>query len=394
MITNDSTLELKITLKHGSKSGILTAQRGRIYQMKQLSKVSRLLATILTVMILLSCVQSSVQAQADLDPIVVMFDAGHSPQFAADNADLGLKQIIDLVNASTRYIVRINTAPLTDTVLNDVDILIIASPDQSSGFTAAEFDGISEMLANGSSLFLLGDPALGQQSTYWSEALMQDTGENIAINRLLNGINMTGVRFSINTTVTQEWSDTMFDYDHAVNESTPWLIRLDSTTWDSTHPILRNINELYTITATLKPIELASGIGRGYESSFAQYKVSVNGWANYSRPNMTLAEYESKPLSYSALNGTFPAWLSAFEYGSSRIVISGSTIMFTGRLLDLKDTELRWFYVGDNARLFMNIMGWLSKDFAETPSAIVPMLVISSAIMIVGVAFYLLKKLR
>lgn len=392
--SNDSTIVLKITLKHGSKSGTLTAQRGRIQQMKQLSKVRRVLATILTVMIVLSGVQATVQAQADLDAIVVMFDAAHSPQFAADNVDLGLELILDLVNDTTRYIVRVNEAPLTDAVLNDVDILIIAGPDDTSAFSAAELSGIGEMLANGSSLFLLGNPALGQQSTYWDEALIQDIGENIAINRLFDGINMTGVRFSNNHTTTHEWSDTMFDYDHALNESTPWLIRMDSTTWDSAHPIFRNINELYTITGTLKPIGLASGIGHGYESSFAQYQVSANGWANYSHPNMTLDEYELRPLSYSALNGTFPAWLSAFEFGLSRVVICGSTIMFTGRPLDLEDTELHWFYVGDNARLFMNIMGWLSKDFAETPSAIVPMLIISSVVMIVGVAFYLLKKLR
>ena len=362
--------------------------------MNQLRKVPRILAIVLTVMILLSGLQATAQAQTDLDPIVVVFDASHSPQFSADDSS-DLKMVIDFVNDSTRYIVRINEAPLTDETLNDVDILIIAAPDVGSTFTAAEFNGISEMLTNGSSLFLLGDPALGQQSSYWVDTAIQDIGDNIAINKLLDAINMTGVRFSINTTETHDWSDTMFDYDHALNETaSPWLLRLDSTTWDSTHPIFRNINELYTITATLKPNELASGIGHGYKSSFAQYQVSANGWANYSKPNMTLEEYALRPLSYSALNGTFPSWISAFEYGSSRVVILGSTIMFTGRTLDLPETDLQYFSVGDNARLFMNIIGWLSEDFVEIPSAIVPMLIISSVIMIVGVAFYLLKKIR
>jgi hypothetical protein len=151
---------------------------------------------------------------------------------------------------------------------------------------------------------------------------------------------------------------------------------------------------LYTITATLKPIDLVSGIAHGYENSFAQYQVSANGWANYSQPNMTLAEYNLKPYSYSALNGTFPSWLSAFEYGSSRVVICGSTIMFTGRVLDVPKSELQWVNAGDNARLFTNILSWLSEGFVQPPSAIVPMLIISSVVMIVGVAYYLLKKLR
>ncbi|MHA2023197.1 MAG: hypothetical protein ACTSWQ_06010, partial [Candidatus Thorarchaeota archaeon] len=129
-----------------------------------------------------------------------------------------------------------------------------------------------------------------------------------------------------------------------------------------------------------------------YESSFAQFKRDGNSWANYSSPNMTL--FAENPLAYSAMNTTLPSWLSAFEYGLSRVTIVGSTMMFTGRPLDLPDTELQWFYVADNAKLFMNILDWLSEDFVTAPSAIGSMLIISSVILVIGVAFYLLKKLR
>ena len=393
MIINP-TLNLKITLKHDPESGTLIAQRGRIRSMNQF-KIPRVLATILALMLLLSSFQATVPAQADLDPVVVLFDASHSPQFDAADADLGLKLMFDMVNISTRYIIHVHEdGPLDDEVLNDVDILIIAGSDSSSPFSSAEYAGIAEMLANGSSLFLLGDPTISEDSTYWPEGPMEDTGDNIALNTLLDGINMTGPRFSINETETDTWSDTMFDYDHSINGSTPWVIQLDSTTWDTTHPIFRNINELVTMTSTLKPIELASGIGNSYESSFAQYRMDVNSWANYSAPNMTIEEISLNPLSYSALNGTFPSWLSAFEYGSSRVTIAGSTIMFTGRPIDLLDTELQWFYVADNAKLFMNILDWLSADFVTAPSAIGSMLIISGVILVIGVAFYLLKKLR
>jgi len=371
------TLNLKITLKHGPKFGTLIAQRGRIRSMNQFKKIPRVLAT----------------AQADLDQVVVLFDASHSPQFDAADADLGLKLMFDMVNASTRYIIHVHEdGPLDEEVLNDVDILIIAGSDSSSPFSNEEYAGITEMLANGSSLFLLGDPTISDDSTYWPEGPMEDTGDNIALNIFLDGINMTGPRFSINETGTDSWSDTMFDYDHSINGSTPWVIQLDSTTWDTTHPIFRNINEILTMTSTLKPIEIASGIGNSYESSFAQYRKDFNSWANYSMPNTTL--FSLNPLSYSAMNGTFPSWLSAFEYGSGRVTIAGSTIMFTGRPIDLPDTELQWFYVADNAKLFMNILDWLSVDFVTAPSAIGSMLIISGVILIIGIAFYLLKKLR
>ncbi len=365
--------------------------------MNQLRKAHRVLAVMVTVIVILSSLQTNVIAQANLDPILVLYDASHSQQYAADDETLGLKLMLDAVNTSTRYIVKVNEdAELTDSVLNDVDILIIAAPHTSSPFSDDETHGIKEMLANGSSLFLLGDPVIDQTTTYWSEALMRDLGENNAINSLLDSINVTGVRFSVNRTVLENiYADTMFDYEHPIfNETYPYMIQLDPSTWETDHPIFRNINTLYTLTATLKPIGLSSGLASGYETSFAQFRRGPNTWANYSFPNMTLEEFEEKPLSYSAINGTFPSWMSAFEYDESRITIVGSTLMFTGRVLAYPSTDQRWFYMGDNSRLFLNIINWLSQDSVEAPSAILPMLIISSVIMAVGVSFYILKKIR
>ncbi|MFX1481822.1 MAG: hypothetical protein ACFFCP_01385 [Promethearchaeota archaeon] len=365
--------------------------------MKQLRNTTRVLATVVAVMIVLSSVQGIARAQSNLNPIVILYDASHEQQYAADSEDLGLKLMLDMVNASTKYLVRVNEdQELTASLLNDVDVLIIAAPDDQAPFTQAEFDGIGAMLANGSSLFVLGDPTIDDRTSYWSEALMQDLGENEVINSFLDGINITSVRFSLNETgVASVFGDTMFDYSHPVfNASYPWMIHFDSSTWDTGHPIFRNINDIYTMTASLKPIELASGIARGYESSFAQFKQDANSWANFSFPNTTLEEFAEAPLSYSAINGTFPSWLSAFEYGAGRVVISGSTLMFTGRNLDHPDTDLRWFYMGDNSRLFMNIIDWLSEDFATAPSAIIPLTILSSVVLVIGVAFYVFKKMR
>ncbi|MHA2396714.1 MAG: hypothetical protein ACXAC0_08420 [Candidatus Thorarchaeota archaeon] len=387
---------MRITLKHGLKSSTLTEPQGRNIKMNQLRNAPRVIAIVVTMMVLFSSLQTGVRAQADLDPVVVLYDANHRQQYDAFDLETGLNLMLDVVNTSTKYVVRVNTEDLTDTILNDVDILIIASPDPGYSFTSEEVDGISEMLANGSSLFLSGDPTIDQNTTYWSELTMQGMGDNYAINNLLDSINVTGVRFSVNDTgVGPLWGDTMFDYDHSVfNETYPFVQRLDSSTWETSHPIFRNINELYVMTSTLKPVDLASGIATGYETSFAQFREGPISWGNYSFPNMTIADFEQAPLSYSAINGTFPSWMSAFEYDESRIVVMGSTLMFTGLKLPHPDTDMSWFYSGDNARLFMNIMNWLSQDFVETPSAIIPVLVISSAVMVVGLAFYILKKIR
>ncbi len=353
----------------------------------------------LALMLILTTIPPSVTAQTDdLDTVVVLYDQSHQQQFDAFD-ERGFKLMLDKVNASTRYIVRVNEdEPLNDTILKDVDILIIADPDKAAEFESEEIEGISEFLTNGSSLMLLGDPTISQNSTYWAEQPFQDLGENIAINKLLDSLNITGVRFSLNETHDRIWADTMFDYDHAFNETVPWLIEFDSTTWVSTHPIFKDINTLLSMTATLKPLDDPTVIARGYDTSFAQFRRGPYTWGNISYPNMTLDDFQEMPYSYSAINGTLPPWMSAFEYENARIIISGSAIMFTGRELDLPETDSRyesqWFYMADNSRLFMNMLDWLSEGFTDPPSAIVPMTLLSTTILVVGVVYYIFKKLR
>jgi len=302
--------------------------------------------------------------------------------------------MLDAVNASTRYMVRIyNGSHLNDTVLTDADVLIIASPSAGSPFASSEAASIVRMLNNGSSLMILGDPTISQNSTYWTESALQSLGDNIAINRLLDMLNITGVRFSINATSESTlWADTMFDYERNLNSSYPWVMQLDSTTWNTNHPIFKDINGLILMTATLKPLSLSSSIARGYKSSFAQFRKGPYTWGNISFPNMTLEESQTWPLNYSAINGTLPPWLSAFEYNGSRVIISGSTIMFTGRPIDIPKATLKWYYAADNARLFMNMVSWLTSGRATPDSAILPMLIVSSALFFVGIVIYVFKK--
>lgn len=364
--------------------------------MVRINKLPKFAVIIMTLMIVLSSVPGTVSAQVgELDPIVVMYEASHSPQFAADDNEDGLKLMLDMVNSSTRYIVRVNEEPLNVTILNDVDILIIAEPDIAFPYEQDEFIAIDEMMANGSSLLLLGDPRIDQNSTYWNTpTAFNDIGENQALNNFLDGMNITGVRFSINETEGYTWEDTMFDYEHALNSTFPSIILLDTTTWDTTHPLFNDINTLVTMTATLKPLEASTAIATSYDTTFAQFRRGPNTFANYSYPNMTLAEFAERPLSYSTINGTTPSWISAFEYDNSKVIIAGSTLMFSGKLLDMPESELQWFYQADNARLFMNMMDWLSDGFVESPDAILPMAILSSVILVVGVVVYLFKKVK
>ena len=131
---------MRITLKHGLRSSTLTEQQGRNIKMNQLRNAPRVIAIIVAMMVLFSSLQTGVRAQAPLDPIVVLYDAGHRQQYDAFDLEEGLNLMLDAVNASTKYIVRVSTEDLTDEVLNDVDILIIAAPDPSYPFSSEETD--------------------------------------------------------------------------------------------------------------------------------------------------------------------------------------------------------------------------------------------------------------
>jgi hypothetical protein len=356
--------------------------------------LTKLIVLTMAFLIVFSSVPVTVSAQiGELDPIVVMYEASHSPQFAADDEALGFKLMLDMVNESTRYIVRVNEDPLNETILNDVDILIIAEPDRTVAFELNETLAIDAMMANGSSLLLLGDPSIDQNSTYWNNDQFRDLGENEGINNFLDQMNITGVRFSLNLTESGDLrGDRMYDYDHALNASFHSIIQLDATTWDTTHPIFSDINTLLTMTATLKPQDASTLVANSYDSSFAQYRRGPNTFANTTFPNMTADAFAEHPLSYSANNGTHPSWLSAFEYDGSKVIIAGSALMFTGRMLDMPESELQWFYQADNARLFMNMLSWMSEGFVESPDAMIPMAIISSVILVLGVVVYLFKK--
>ncbi len=385
---------LRIHLKLCQSCGTLSEQMSRVDSMFHKNGLTKLIVIAMAFLIVFSSVPVTVSAQVgELDPVVVMYEASHSPQFAADDENLGLKLMLDMVNESTRYIVRVNEDPLNESILNDVDILIVAEPDRNVPFEINETLAIDAMMANGSSLLVLGDPSIDQNSTYWGDAQFTDLGENEGINNFLDQMNITGVRFSLNLTESGELrGDTMFDYDHALNDTYPSIIQLDATTWDTTHPIFDDINTIVTMTATLKPQDASTIIANSFDTTFAQYRRGPNTFANLTYPNMTADAFAERPLSYSANNGTLPSWMSAFEYDGSKVIIAGSTLMFTGRPLDMPESELQWFYQGDNARLFMNMMSWMSEGFVESPDAMIPMAIISSVILVLGVVVYLIKK--
>jgi len=95
--------------------------------MLRIKRASNILTLTIVTLILLSCLPGNVSAQDALDPVVVVYDASHRPKFDADDDLNGLKLMFDMVNASTRYVLKVNTGTITNETLSDADILIVGN---------------------------------------------------------------------------------------------------------------------------------------------------------------------------------------------------------------------------------------------------------------------------
>ena len=110
-------------------------------------------------------------------------------------------------------------------------------------------------------------------------------------------------------------------------------------------------------------------------------------WVEDNDPNKVIATGSNYSLA--GLEGSSqPAWLVASIVGQSRIVLCGSTRMFS----DVKPakSDITWYQSKDNARLWQNIFSWLAQQ--DTPSSFLgniipqPLTVIVSS-LILGIVF-------
>ena len=91
----DYQSHVRITLKHGLRSTTLTEQQGRNIKMNRLRNAPRVIAIVVTMMVLFSSLQTGVRAQSPLDPIVVLYDAGHNQQYDAFDLEEGMNLMLN-----------------------------------------------------------------------------------------------------------------------------------------------------------------------------------------------------------------------------------------------------------------------------------------------------------
>lgn len=258
---------------------------------------------------------------------IILFDQVHLQFYTSER----MQSAITSLNNTEDFIVYFNDQRFTETSLLGVDILVIENPERS--FSLQERLVLVDYLDNGGNIFLLADPR----------------GTISNLNNIIDAVHYTDGRFSQHVIFDEKFNQN--------NIST--LISVSREDLRESSPLTNGVKEIITHSISIEDDDPNTVIATG---------------SNYS-----LAGLEGKSQ---------PAWLVASTVGRSRIVLCGSTRMFS----DVKPSksEVTWYQTKDNARLWQNIFSWLAQK--EIPPSFLgtapppPLTLIISA-LIAGIVF-------
>lgn len=258
---------------------------------------------------------------------IILFDQVHLQFYTSER----MQSAITSLNNTEDFIVYFNDQRFTETSLLGVDILVIENPERS--FTFQERLVLVEYLDNGGNIFLLADPR----------------GTISNLNNIIDAIQYTDGRFAQHVIFDEEFNQNNISTQISVSRKD---LRESS-------PLTNGVEEIITHSISIEDNDPNTVIATG---------------SNYS-----LAGLEGKSQ---------PAWLVASTVGRSRIVLCGSTRMFS----DVKPSksEVTWYQTKDNARLWQNIFSWLAQK--EIPPSflgktLLPPLSLIISALIAGIVF-------
>ena len=295
-----------------------------------------LIIGILTVLLLALIPRISVLAQQDEGQITIVFDFSHDQLFSPQKRNFTLA--IDYLTAQPEYFVRIlEEGELTAENLSRSHILVVPNPGRN--YSNSEFEVISNYVAQGGALFLLGD----------YQVVERPIGNPLALNGILQALELTGIRFTTFIEDNETRGDAIVD---PLN----------------TQVLSYNIEVNRTF--------LSTDLSRGIISSGIESLIVAGGSLTSSNPDyiMSTGSDTSQAISLSGqMISSQPAWLAAFLFKTAHVVLCTSTTMFTDTLCAATNTS--WFESSDNAILWSNIIRWMAIPLIQDPTPIMVFIV-------------------
>ncbi len=269
---------------------------------------------------------------------VIMFDESHGQYF---NRTL-MTTAIDSINELSSYtdddisveILYQTESDFNSTNLQGVDLLIFTNPgfEEEDNLSPAEIEALLDYVELGGSLFLLCNPLTHDDNI---------TGHPTSINDLLAGREDRLTSARVRATANVSNADVILDDFQGIygNDS---FVSLDLTDINANYTIYKQEELVNSTTIYSSPLILGNeepivSVGRTPITSY-----TVNDEYNMFRD----------------LVHGFLTWLIAKVYSDSRMILSGSTIMFSD--LEIADGT-KWVEQSDNLVLWKNIVLWLLR---------------------------------
>ena len=296
-----------------------------------------MIAGVLTVLLFALVPRISVLAQQDEGQITIVFDFSHDQLFSPQKRNFTLA--IDYLNVQPEYLVRIlEEGELTAENLTRSQILVVPNPGRN--YSDAEFEVISNYVARGGALFLLGD----------YQVVGRSLGNPLALNGILQALEIPGIRFTTFIEDNETQGDAIVDPVSAQVLSYNVEVNRTFLSTDLTREIISSgIESLIVAGGSLTTSNSAYIMSTGSDTS---QSISLSGQTISSQP----------------------AWLAAFVYETSHIVLCTSTTMFTDTLCAATNTS--WFESSDNDLLWSNIIRWMAIPLIQDPTPIMVFFVV------------------
>ncbi len=291
------------------------------------------------------------KAQSDSGPYSILFDEFHDQFYTYSNGRF--TTALDYLNQTPDYETYLNKAEFDNvTTLLSYDMIIIGNPGPDKNFTALEIEVLKNYTNLGGNIFLL--------SNY------QDVE-----NPFPDG-NITG-NFNALNNITQALNISVLFNDFDLHSDPPtvsgmprWIVEVSDSNFKSNHPATWKIKTVLTFTSGLNVTQQEFILATGSSASY-------------------LINKESDKITHSP-------WLVTIDKNPLKIIICGSTVMFSDTNVtesaDKKYSGVFWIDAADNLRLWANLIQWALK--IEIPNLYLLFIIIGSiiAIAIAGLFIY------
>ena len=267
----------------------------------------------------------------DTNRVVVLFDEGHGQFF---NRSLYSQALADLNELGMEVV--FNNEELNRTSFEGIDAFISTNP--SSSFSSEEKIHIVDFLEEGKGILLLANPLIEENDSL--------NGNGYELNQILQNIEGTLARF---------WLGAREDETHELDD----VVKNDKENLGKPEYILLEVNNTDTENEIFTKYENISLI--------ATYSCSIKD----GRENLIVGSTETYAETPLRKPHIFSSKVAIFAKGGSlgdinaRIIVGGSSIMFSDLEDPLLNNATSWYETADNSVLWKNTISYLAETSQE-----------------------------